>query len=478
MTPNIPIMAWSPDTDPTVPGVLVDVENLLPTERGYAPDFGLAAPAEWAVTLPGECYGIAGLTYQNQNPAVYFGTGGDLYYSTGSGYTEVTRLAGDYTSVSAGSPWRFASFRDATIAVHPSNATQEAATTGSRFQDLTGAPKAATIAVQRNFVIVGNITDSVSYKSDGWACSALEDYTDWTPDIATQAATGRLTATQGGIVRLIPFGDYVVAFKARSMYRGQYVGAAANTWAWPVVSTDVGLISHDAVTEADGVLYWMGQDGFYAWGGGGKPQRIASAPWRWLRSVMPAGSSLSPRVEAVWDSARRVVRWIIHLARTDFAGPYCLAFHVDTGRWGKTDINVQRAFQLPSATVSSVETTALLAKSSVPGYVDGVGLNIAAHAGDALSSTFTTGDIGDDDEVFALTRLRTRFLNGTAPLSTAAHFYRMTLGDSLAWGESRQVDDGKYDFTQSARWHRVKFSQTGRYEVMGFRVDVPRAGRR
>jgi hypothetical protein len=476
MTPNVPILAWSPDTDPTVPGVLTDVENLLPTERSYAPDFALAAPAEWAVTLPGECYGIAGLTYQNQGTAIYFATGSDLHYTVGPSYATVTRSAGPYSMVTANMPWRFAAFRDATIAVHPVNATQSTPVHGFLFSDLAGAPKAATIAVQRNFVILGAIDDG-AYKPDGWACSALEDYTDWTPDIATQAATGRLTATQGAIVRLIPFGDYVIAFKARSMYRGQYVGAASNTWSWPVVSTDVGLISHDAVCEADGVLYWMGEDGFYRWAGGGQPQRIATAPWRWLRSRLESGTPTNPRVEAVWDSVRRCVRWFIHVARTGFAGPYCLAYHVDTGRWGRTDINVQRAFQLPSATVASVETAALLAKAAVPGYVDGLSVSIQTHAGDPLSSSFTSGDIGDDDQVFALTRTRLRYL--TAPSSSyATHYHRMNLGEALTTGDWTSQVDGKYDFSQSARWHRVQFSQTGRYEVVGMQVEVPRAGRR
>jgi hypothetical protein len=479
MTPNIPIMAWSPDTDPTVPGVLVDVENLLPTERSYAPDFAIGVSDEWPIVLSGECCGIAGLTYQSTGPSIYAGVGGALYRSNGGGLSDVSRLVGGaYTLVSPGSPWRFASFRDATIAVHAGNAMQATPSNSARFADVTGAPKAATIAVQRNFVVVGDLTDSVSYKPDGWACCALEDYTDWTVDIATQAASGRLTATQGPILRMIPFQDYIIAFKASSFYRGQYVGAASNTWAWPLVSSDIGLVSHDAVIAVEGVLYWMGQDGFYRWAGGGQPQRIASAPWRWLRSVLLSGSSTTPVVQAAWDSVRRCVRWLVYVARSDFSGPYCLAYHIDTDRWGKSDLRVQWAFQIPYSTVASVENTTNLQKANTAGYVDNVSVSVMVHEGSAMSSSFTTGDIGDDDEVFALTRVRTRFLNGTAPLSTAAHFYRMTLGDSLEWGESIQVSDGKYDFSQSARWHRVKFQQTGRYEVVGFRVEVPRAGKR
>ena len=475
MTPNIPIIAWAPDADPTVPGVLSDIENMVPTQRGYAPEFELAAPDAWTATVPAECYGAAGLVFQSLLSAVFIGAGDRLYASTGSGLNDVTRASGVYPSVGQNVPWQFAAFRDVAIAVQVNNATQATANYGTTdFADLAGAPKAATIAVNKNFVLLGNVNDGAA-KPDGWACSALEDYSDWTPDIATQSAAGRLTATQGPILRLIAWRDYVIAFKARGVYRGTYVGAADNTWSWPLVSAEVGLIERDAVCEAEGVLYWMGEDGFYRWAGGGI-ERIASAPWRWFRSVL-LGSFSVARVQAVWDSVRRVVRFVAHVGRTGFAGPYCLTYHPDTDRWGRSDLYSQWAFTLPSSDVALLENSTNIATPMVPGYVHSATLEIVAHAGAASSSSFTTGDIGDDDDVVALTRARVRFLSAPTT-SSATHYHRMNLGDALTTGETIARSDGKYDITHAARWHRLKFAQTGRYEVTGFRVEPPKAGKR
>ena len=119
----------------------------------------------------------------------------------------------------------------------------------------------------------------VGVRRDGWWCSALEDYTDWTPDVATQCTQGRLLQTPGGIIRLIAFGNYIIAFKNNSMLRGTYIGAPL-VWRWDVISTSVGLVGHDAVCDAEGVLYWLAEDGFSRFAGGA-PQKIASAPWRW-----------------------------------------------------------------------------------------------------------------------------------------------------------------------------------------------------
>jgi hypothetical protein len=478
VTPNIPLIAWAPDADPTTPGVLVDVENMLPTPKGYAPEFELGVPSNWAATLPQECYGAAGLVLASGTYAVFIGAGIELYYTDGGALVNRSRTSGGaYSLVGANLPWNFAAFQNAVIAVNTNNATQATANhVTTAFSDLSGAPRAQTIAVQRNFVIVGNINDG-AVKPDGWACSAIEDYTDWTPDIATQAAGGRLTATPGPIVRIIAFQDYVMAFKQRGVYRGQYVGAADNTWAWPVISTRVGLINENAVCEADGALYWVGLDGFYRFAGGGI-EFMQAAPWRWLRAQLLNNDSIVVNlVQAVWDSVHRVVRFFFMVARSGFPGPYCLTYHIDSGRWGRADLRVQWAFTLPFCNVAVPDSAAKIGVLSVPGYINNGTLEIMAHTEAPAASSFTTGDIGEDDQAFALTRARARFLRAPTT-STMTHFHRMNLGDALTTGETVNRTDGKYDVSHAARWHRLKFSQTGRYEVSGFSVETPRAGKR
>lgn len=473
MTPNIPIIAWSPDADPTQPGVLADVENMVPTRRGYAPEFALASPYS-TTTLPAECCGANLVEFANGTGALMVATASNIYNGAGGGLVNVSRTSGAYSSASPDSPWQFAAWQNAVLGVHPANDMQVSTNIATTvLSNVSGAPRAATMAVNRGFVIVADLTQP-AIEADGWACSALEDYTDWTPDIATQSAAGRLTATPGRILRLISFRDYVIAFKERGVYRGTYVGGADNTWAWPAVSTEIGLLNRDAVCEAEGVLYWVGLDGFFRWAGG-SIERMASAPWGWLRTLLSASLTALSAI-AVFDPVRRVVRWVI----TTLSGSTdrtVLTYHVDTDRWGRATLPVQWAFQYQSAQAASLENTSLLWFRRVPGYVRSTDRVLVAHHSSPGPSSFTTGDIGDDDQAFALTRARARFLSAPT-LSEVEHAYRMNLGDALTTGETVSRTDGKYDISHSARWHRLKFSQTGRYEVTGFSVDTPKAGKR
>ncbi len=486
MTPNIRILAWAPDADPTTPGVLADVENMLPTARGYAPEPGLAASDYYPLTLTKAPAGGASISY-DYSDVPFVATDLTISGFFLGNWTTLNRAGTAYVAATVDNPWHFASFSTTSakviaLAVQVDNILQEKTdTTAGVFANVTAAPAADTIAVQRGFVLLGNYTTGGVQTADGWICSALEDHRDWTPDIATQCAAGRLTATNGQIIRLIAFRDYVIAFKRYSMYRGTYVGAADNTWSWPVVSRSVGLVSHDAVCEAEGVLYWLSHDGFYRWAGG-EVQRIQSAPWEWMRTVFASSAFLGYREQCVWDEAQRVVRWL-------FPSPILspttqmlqLTYHPETDRWGKRLINdAAWMFKMPALQFWTSPTGGVAWGRAVSYFVQSGGnyvLSIPRDIAGTGQTSLTTGDIGDDDEAFALTRARARFIR-SPDSSTMTHYHRMNLGDALTTGETIARSDGKYDVSHSARWHRLKFTQAGMYEVSGFRVETPTAGKR
>lgn len=479
ITPNIPVIAWAPDADPTTPGVLVDVENMVPTQRGYVADSSLSASSNYALNLsakPTSAQTIGIIPY------VSYGT--TLSGFVGGAWQDLSRSGTAYAAASVNNPWRFAGFTDASgnrfaLAVQYENILQaKDANTTAAFADVSGSPKADTMATQRGFVLLGAYTTGGVYYPDGWICSALEDHTDWTPDIASQSASGRLTATSGEIIRLISFQDYVIAFKRESIYRGTYVGPADNTWSWPVVSRSVGLVSHDAICEVDGVLYWMSHDGFYRWAGG-VVERIRSAPWKTLIGLTPFGTGFDVGTQAVYDPSQRVIRWVFNVAFSG-AGRLVLTYHPETDRWGKAVApTIIRTFTLPNISIRRQPENDTIFYREAPAFlVQTGGAYVLLIAGAApATSSFTTGDIGDDDQALALTKTRVRFLS--APSSSyVEHAYRMDLGDPLQQGEVAQRVDGKYDISHAARWHRLKFTQTGRYEVSGLSVEMPRSGRR
>lgn len=465
MTPNVPLIAWAPDADPTQPGVMVDVENLLPTERGYVPEKTATDIDVW--TAPGRVHGAMTI-YPYGSAMTLVGQASAIYRNFAS-FENVSRLS-TYNTLGAFDFWSFAQFGDdITIASNDLNTMQSVSSIGSlgaKFADIAGAPAARHVVTQQNFVMAANFrsttTPSWPY-ADGWWCSALANHASWTPDVATQAARGRLTQTPGGIEALVPFQNYVLAFKKRSMLRGTYVGqtAAGVIWRWDVISTGVGIVSPHAWCEAEGILYWLADDGFYAFAGG-SIRRVPS-PWFWFKAAALTGAVGGSLAQMKWDNQRRVVR-VFYGNPNDASLPLSagLTFHPETGRWGRF--------------AASVDWAARLEQDSF------IGASPRRHqtlTGAVLASSLTTGDIGDDDEMGVAMRARLRLLGTSGPTSTMTHYYRNTLDAALATGATATRTDGKYDISQAARWHRLKFAQTGAdYEAMGFSVDFPKVGRR
>jgi hypothetical protein len=475
MSPNVPLITWAPDADTTTPGVIPEVYNALPTARGYAPEMGLENSTVNVASLSSRCMGARMVRLGTNTPMLVLANATSLYSSFGTQY-DLTRTSA-YTAATSAAAWRFDSFGEVLLAVQASNILQQTPTPGSgtKFVDVTGAPAGNTLCVQSGFVMVGGTTTGGWNYSDGWWCSGLQRFDLWTPDIATQAAQGRLTQTPGAITRMISFKDNILAFKAGSILRGTYIGTP-QIWGWSVVSTDIGMLGHDAVTQAEGILYFLGKDGFYRFNGG-TPERINSAPWNYFRNS--AGTILKHiYAQAVWDPVRRVVRWYYPgRAELNYLLTECISYHVDSDRWGFSTVSADWAATAPREYVS-------VPPSADSQYVDEAAIVIdsTTHAVKTYTaapgfSSLSTGDFGDDDAVSMVRRARARWLKAPT-VSTAAHYHRMNLSDALVLGTEEPLLDGKYDFSHSARWHRVMFNSSGMYEMNGFSVDVSPAGKR
>jgi len=490
MTPNIPLIAWSPDTDPTRPGVIVEVSNLLPTARGYAPDFSPADAIGFTSALPERPNCAEMIVRANELVAMVAGTSTKLYaLPYGSAPVDRSVGGGSYAATTEVNPWSFVDFAGYVFASNLYNQLQYSADPMTAdFLAVSGAPAAGTMCAQRNFLITARFgaSDTPDHPyGDGWWCSSQEDATSgtaWTPDIATQCARGRLTATPGDILRLIAFQDAVLAFKDNSVYRGTYTGPSDNTWSWPVLSQSVGLASQRGIASAGSHLYWFARDGAYRYNGA-NIERIASAPWEWIldKAGGPNGLQFST---CQWDPIRRVVRW--NVLRELFHGwGFGVAYHPDTDRWGVFDMRasvpVSAPLQgdIPSVSGGFVAAAFTNGRShpETPAYFDFSTNVMKVYKGAASASSWTTGDIGDDDAVTAMMRGRSRYLRAPAT-STMTHYYRMSLENSLTTGATADRVDGKYDVSHAARWHRMMFTQTGMYEVTGFSVGPQSAGKR
>lgn len=255
-----------------------------------------------------------------------------LYYlsptggaSSASVWTAASRTTGGAYANSAF--WRFSSFGNICFAVNKLDTPQYVIGTAFPFANLTAMPKCSHIVSTNDFVFIAS-TNEATYgdQTDRWWCSAIGDYTKWTPDIATQCVTNRLVDTPGNITGLAKYGDSIIIFKETSMYRAEYVGPP-HVWRINLVSDSVGLRELETfgsqAIEADGRLFWISNTGHLYNLDSGYPRRILNVDG----SDVYIGESYSLVVDLQGSC--------FHVSRNQiFGASSVLSYNYNDGRFG------------------------------------------------------------------------------------------------------------------------------------------------
>lgn len=104
----------------------------------------------------------------------------------------------------------------------------------------------------------------------------------------------------------------------------------------------VGCISHHGILFIDGVLYWPGPDGFYAWTGGTnqEPVKISSPPTQIGADVFGIADTYKRINQAHahgivghYDPERRVIRWFVPLD-DNTTSKHAIVYQMQTQTWG------------------------------------------------------------------------------------------------------------------------------------------------
>jgi hypothetical protein len=484
----IPLLGFSPDSPTTTPGILLDCTNFIPYESGME-----AAPSsvDYSAALAAACLGSEVLTKLDGSRRVFAGTGAKLYELSGTSWSDVSRGAG-YT-LTGDNEWSFAQFGDTSLAVCL-DAVLQSSTAGA-FADLT-APK-AKIAVSvfssgGGFVFLFN-TNEATYSSspDRWWCSALNDPTTWTPSVATQCTTGRLVGGDGGITAASALGpDRVVAFKANSLYLGNYVGPET-VWAWTELK-DFGCAGINAVADVGTALFVVGSDDIYIFDGA-RPVSIVTNKLRTWFNDNCSGTYRHKTIVKHYRKTDTVWIWYVSSGSGTGTRDSCLVYHLKTGQWGKADMTIESAllFTQPTITFDGDAGTFDAATDSFDTDIPGskvLSVFTSSHVlanlnGTPNPSSFTLHDIGDDDQVTRLTTARLQYMTQPTSASMSA-FGSMATGGLVTSGATQSANDvpangvNAFPLRQTARWHRLKFNFTGSARVSAYRVPLTTAGRR
>lgn len=480
----IPVIGFAPDADLTTPGLISDCDNLVPYLNGME---GAPSPSTPASTpaLAAECLGAAVVAKLDDTRRIIAGTTTKLYELSGGAWVDRSRV-GDYTG-GVDTRWSITQFGDSTLAANRSDVIQRS--TGAGFADIATAPKAQIIFTVGAFVMALNTNDG-SEKPDGWHCCAAFDDTSWTPSTTTQAASGRLVATAGFLSAGLRLGEYAVAYKQRSIYLGQYVGAPS-VWNWiQVPGGDAGCVGKEAICDIGGRHFFVGQDNLWIFDGT-RPVPVAEGA---VRQWFNERCSPQYRYRTICTYDRQSDRvWVFFPSLAAQKPDSAIVYHVSGQKWGVANRQVEAVLNYvqPGVTIDgltafSATIDGLSAYSFDSQFWLSGGCSIAifdtthqlqSMTGASTGSSFTTGEVGDDYAVTRLSSIRLRY--ATAPESASVQIsLQQNSGTGFTNSGAGEVLDGKFDVRQTARWHKASFSFTGPVRVTHMDATLSPAGMR
>lgn len=478
-----PVTAWMPDSEDNVPGILTDVNDMIPTLRGYA-----GAPSGVSVglaALADACRGAATVTILDDTNILFAGTQTKLYKAGTATWTDVTRTGSDYTG-STTSRWCFAQQGNLTIAVNKvDNSQHYIHGSSTEFDDLSGMPKALVAEAVGNFIMIGNYNDGTD-TVDGWGCSAIGNYTNWTANIATQCTYGRLYDTPGPIVGIKRLMDYVIYFKRRSMYLARYVGTPS-VWDFSLITDVIGAVSNNAVVRVGAALYFLGDDAFYAYDSA-SVQQISIPINEWFNA--DCNNSKRTLAEGLHDPYSGIIYWFYPSGTSTTLNAW-VAYNYKAQKWSKGTLSVEATSQYVSSALSynDLDTrystydgfpSATYDELSPSGYSKYPSIFNTAHTlnvlnGVSVSSDLTSGNLGQDGIMSLLSRVRPRYLR--SPASAAmTNYYTDDAGGTFTQDSTVSAVSARFDVLRTARWHRIKASFTGDVEIVGADISLQEDG--
>jgi hypothetical protein len=481
----VKLVGFAPDQPVQTAGIMADCESVIPTELGFA-----GAPSPVAVpgvgVLSTSARGGAIGTATNGTRRIFVGTQTKLYEYSSATWSDVSKV-GDYVGSSDGR-WSFAQFGDYALASNGVEVIQ--ATNSGDFASIAAAPKAQIIVTAANFVMALNTNDATyGDQGDRWWCSGIFDHTVWTPALSTQANTGRLVSGGGDITAGMAFGQQVIAYKARAMFLGSYVGGSV-TWQWDQIPGEVGCIGQEAICDAAGVHVFVGEDNIWAFDGV-RPRPIADGT---VRQWFFDNSNPAYRYKTILSYDRTKNRvWLFYPSRSSTTCDSALIYHVANKTWGKQAISVECALTFIEAGFTfntwdtagasfdelpevSFDSQYWSAGSKALGVFDTLH-QLNTLTGTSTSCQFTTHDFGSDAAVSRLDRVRVTFQSQPTSSLCTGRTRRLSGGEYTEVSTSSQ-DDGVYDMRQTGRWHSLTFIFEGDVAFSDFDADLIQMGPR
>lgn len=500
----VPFGEWLPDQPPMGLAGVVTATNVIPDANSYRPFPSLVT---YATGVAGRCRGGIVATNATDVNYNYVGDASALYALVGVSFSACTRAGGAYT-LATNDFWEFVQWGNTVIGVNGhTDLPQQISLGATTFADLSSGVKAKHIAVMRDFVVMGNVSDSAAnvYRVR-W--SAINNPTSWTVDAATLADYQDLPS-EGGHIQKVLGGEFGVVLQQKSVWRMLFVGSPI-IFQFDRVHSNIGAYVPQAAIRYQNVTYFLAEDGFYAFDGSevlpigrGKVDRF------FLSNV---DVSYINRTHAYIDAPNKLVMWAYSSGANADGNPdrlllYSWAFN----RWALvTGLNIEYLISGSTGGTGGVSALNMDNMDSVHPSLDNITVSFddaiwggsggnagttivaaafnAAHAlatfnGSAMAATIETGEFQLFPDSRAMVEEVRPQVDGLSASASVLVINRNNLTESASVGGVATFPNvtGFCQFRVDARYFRVRLVTTAATEflhLIGVEVKGVPTGRR
>jgi hypothetical protein len=329
----LPIGEWLPDQPAfSNPGSAL-VSGVVPlTDQSYGPMPSFAAASSGALNL--RCQGALPVKTSTGAILLFAGDAASLYdaSATLSSFSNLSRTGG--YNLANDQFWSFAQYGDRIFAAHVNDNLQSFLVgTDSTFSDVAAAPRGRYAAVLKDFLVLLNTWDAAAgFQPQRAWWSAIGNPLSW-PTPGTIAAVEVQSDNQDlydggfgggtGVVGPLGAADGALFFE-RGIYRMQYVGSPA-VWDFQIAQGAKGCRAPASIVPFRNTVYYLSDDGFYAFDGA-TSRPIGAGKWdRWFLSQLDASNMA--RVQGVADPINRLIFWSVPTTSSQGNSTILLAYN-------------------------------------------------------------------------------------------------------------------------------------------------------
>lgn len=474
LSPFISLGEWTPDLSSYGIQGLTICSGVIPDSGKFKPFPNIV---EYSDALTARAQGAYSYLHTDNTTKIFSGDATKLYLMSGTTQTDVSRTSGGAYNCDSEGSWQFRNYGTRIIATDYNDAMQSYVVgTDTDFSLLSSdAPKAKTISIVNNFVMVGNTDDPVSGKRPErvwW--SAIDNPTSW-PTPGTVAAREVQSDYQdlvgnGGAVRaIVGAQNYAVIVMDKAIWRGEYVGLPS-VFNFNQAEDNRGTKVGTSVISDGRNVYYIDEDGFYVFDG------VASTPIGvnkvddYFKANLAANYSY--RITAAYDPLNQLIMWSYPSVNNVGGTPdKIICYHVYNKVWSEINIGVECLFgsyttgytleeldafgNMDTITVSLDSVQWMGGKAQLAGFT--TDHKLGYFSGDNVEAILATGELQLNEGGRA-------FVSSVLPISDSADIVtslgtRTLLSSSISYSGESAINSqtGECSFRSEAPYHTFKF---------------------